>query len=168
MPVQELNKFRRKMIKPHLPPQFTKLVDISDVSKNFFFCRLNCQYSRVLVENQTKSSLRDQTNLKRNTLKVNRSRPTTKPFQSLPEEKFRPWAEIMRVCQILHQKRNDTTKNPQQTTPTVPSQVNKTTYQHTRQEGHKGQQAPKKENINLHWTSTAGKRYWSNKGTSKS
>ena len=25
------------MIKPHLPPQFTKLVDISDVSKNFFF-----------------------------------------------------------------------------------------------------------------------------------
>ena len=34
---QELNQFSRNMIKPYLPPQFAKLADISDDSKNFLF-----------------------------------------------------------------------------------------------------------------------------------
>ena len=34
---QELNQFRRNMIKPYLPPQFIKLADISDDSTNFLF-----------------------------------------------------------------------------------------------------------------------------------
>ena len=32
-----MNQFMRNMIKPYLPPQFVKLVDISDDSKNFLF-----------------------------------------------------------------------------------------------------------------------------------
>ena len=32
---QELYQFRRNMIKPYLPPQCSKLADISDDSKNF-------------------------------------------------------------------------------------------------------------------------------------
>ena len=34
---QELNQFKRSMIKPYLPSQFIKLADISDDSKNFLF-----------------------------------------------------------------------------------------------------------------------------------
>ena len=34
---QELNQFRRNMVKPYLPPQFAKLANISDNSKNFLF-----------------------------------------------------------------------------------------------------------------------------------
>ena len=34
---QELNQYRRNMIKPYLPPQFAKLADISDDPKNDLF-----------------------------------------------------------------------------------------------------------------------------------
>ena len=66
MPVQKLKQFRRNMIKPYLPPQFTKLADISDDSKDFLFGDLIANTVESLQkENQTKSLLRDKTNLKR-------------------------------------------------------------------------------------------------------
>ena len=66
MPVQKLKQFRRNMIKPYLPPQFTKLSDISDDSKDFLFGDLIANTVESLQkENQTKSLLRDKTNLKR-------------------------------------------------------------------------------------------------------
>ena len=34
---QELNQFKRNMIKPYLPPQFAKLADNNDDSKDFLF-----------------------------------------------------------------------------------------------------------------------------------
>ena len=62
---QELNQFRRNMIKPYLPPQFAKFADISD-SKNFLFGdSIADTVESLWKENQTKSLLRDKTNLKR-------------------------------------------------------------------------------------------------------
>ena len=79
---QELNQFRRNMIKPYLPPQCSKLADVSDDSKNFLFGdSIPYRVEPLRQENQTKSLLRDKTNLKRTTLKVNRSRQTTRPLQ---------------------------------------------------------------------------------------
>ena len=47
------------MIKPYLPPQFTKLADISDDSKDFLFGDLIANTVESLQkENQTKSLLR--------------------------------------------------------------------------------------------------------------
>ena len=66
MPVQELKQFSRNMIKPYLPPQFTKLADIIDDSTDFLFGDLIANTVESLQkENQTKSLLRDKTNLKR-------------------------------------------------------------------------------------------------------
>ena len=54
------------MIKPYLPPQFARLADISDNSKNFLFGDSIAESVESLgMENQTKSLLRDTTNLKR-------------------------------------------------------------------------------------------------------
>ena len=53
---QELNQFRRNMIKPYLPPQFSKLADISDDSKNFLFGdSIPSRVEPLRYENQTKS-----------------------------------------------------------------------------------------------------------------
>ena len=63
---QELNQFRRNRIKPYLPPQFAKLTDISDDSKNFLFRdSIADTVGSLQKENQTKSFLKDKTNLKR-------------------------------------------------------------------------------------------------------
>ena len=63
---QESNQFRRNMIKPYLPPQFAKLADISDDSKNFVFGDLIADTVLSLrKENQTKFLIRDKTNLNR-------------------------------------------------------------------------------------------------------
>ena len=63
---QELNQIRRSIIKPYLPQQFTKMADISDDSKSFLFGDLIADTVESLrKENQTKSLLRDKTNLKR-------------------------------------------------------------------------------------------------------
>ena len=63
---QELNQFRRNMIKPYLPPQFAKFADISDDSKNFLFGdSIADTVESLWKENQTKSLLRDIANLKR-------------------------------------------------------------------------------------------------------
>ena len=63
---QELNQFRRNMIKPYLPIQFAKLADINDDSKNFLFGdSIADTVESLRKENQTKSLLRDKTNLKR-------------------------------------------------------------------------------------------------------
>ena len=73
---QELNQFRRNMIKPYLPPQFIKLADISDDSTNFLFGDSIADTVESLRKaNQIKL-------LKDNTLKVNRRRQTIKPLQS--------------------------------------------------------------------------------------
>ena len=54
------------MLKPYLPPQFAKLADISDDSKNFLFGdSIANAVESLRKENQTKSLLRDKTNLKR-------------------------------------------------------------------------------------------------------
>ena len=63
---QELNQFRRNMIKPYLPPQFAKLADIRDDSKNFLSGDSIADIVESLQkENQRKCLLRDKTNLKR-------------------------------------------------------------------------------------------------------
>ena len=54
------------MTKPYLPPQFAKLVDISDDSKNYLFGdSIADAVESLRKENQTKSLLRGQINLKR-------------------------------------------------------------------------------------------------------
>ena len=63
---QELNQFRRQMIKLYLPPQFAKLADISDDSKTFLFGdSIADTVESLRKENQAKSLLTDKTNLKR-------------------------------------------------------------------------------------------------------
>ena len=63
---QVLNQFRKNMTKPYLSPQFAILADISDGSKNFLFGDSIADTVEPLrKENQTKSLLRDKTNLKR-------------------------------------------------------------------------------------------------------
>ena len=58
------------MIKPYLPPQFEKLVDISYDSKNFLVGdSIVDAVESLRKETQTKSLLRDQNNLKRKHLK---------------------------------------------------------------------------------------------------
>ena len=60
---QESNQFRRNMIKPYLPPQFAKLADISDDSKNFLFGDLIADTILSLrKKNQTKFLIRDNLN----------------------------------------------------------------------------------------------------------
>ena len=60
---QESNQFRRNMIKPYLPPQFAKLADISDDSKNFLFGDLIADTVLSLrKKNQTKFLIRDNLN----------------------------------------------------------------------------------------------------------
>ena len=54
------------MIKPYLPPQFAKLADISDdPKKDLFWDSIADAVESLWKENQTKSLLRDKTNLKR-------------------------------------------------------------------------------------------------------
>ena len=63
---QELNQFKRNVIKPYLTPQFAKLADISDDSKILLFGdSIADKVESLRKENQTKSLLRDKTNLKR-------------------------------------------------------------------------------------------------------
>ena len=49
MPVQELNKFRRNMIKPYLPPQFAKLAELSVPSQ---VNKTTYQHTRLPQEGQ--------------------------------------------------------------------------------------------------------------------
>ena len=79
--------------------------------------------------------LRDKTN----TLKVNRSHQTSKPLQSL-----------RRGFQTTTGKNKESlsnlaTDNPELKTPTLSSQVNTPTYQHTSILHNEGQQAPQKK-----------------------
>ena len=63
---QKFNQFRWNMIKSYLLPQFAKLADISDYYKIFLFGDLIADRVESLrKENQTKSLLRNKTNLKR-------------------------------------------------------------------------------------------------------
>ena len=63
---QELNQFRRNMIKLYLLPQFAKFADISDDSKNLLFGDSVADTVEPLwKENQAKPLLRDKTNLRR-------------------------------------------------------------------------------------------------------
>ena len=63
---QELNQFRMNMIKPYLPPQFAKLADISDDSKNILFGdSIADPVGSLRKKNQTKPLSRDKANLKR-------------------------------------------------------------------------------------------------------
>ena len=130
------------MIKPYLPPQFAKLADISDDSKNFLFgdSIANAVVSAKRKSNKILVKRYDQPKKKT----PSKSTGTVKLpnlFEVL-EEEFRPRTKIKKVCQILQQT-TTTRNNPEQTTP-VSSQVNTPTYEHTSilQEG---QQAPRKE-----------------------
>ena len=114
---QELNQFRRNMIKPYLPPQFIKLADISDDSTNFLFGDSIADTVESLRKaNQIKL-------LKDNTLKVNRRRQTIKPLQS-------PRTGIQTTGKNKGLSNQATAKNPQKTTPSVLPEVNTPTHQY--------------------------------------
>ena len=125
---QELNQFRRNMIKPYLPPQFIKLADISDDSTNFLFGDSIADTVESLRKaNQIKL-------LKDNTLKVNRRRQTIKPLQS-PRTGIQTTAKT-KVFQIKQQQKIHKKQHHQS--------CQKSTHQHISML-QEGQQAPQKE-----------------------
>ena len=80
---QESNQYRRDMIKPYLSPQFAKLADIIDDSKNYLFGdSIVDAVESLRKENQTKSLLRDKTNLKRKHPQSQQELSNYKPLRS--------------------------------------------------------------------------------------
>ena len=124
---QELNQYRRNMIKPYLPPQFAKLADIIDDSKNYLFGNsIVGAVESLRKENQTKSLLRDKTNLKR---KHPQSQQEPSNYQTSSEFQKR------NSDQGQKQRRSVKSYSRQQTQETTQSKQHqfhhKSTHQHT-------------------------------------
>ena len=113
---QESNQFRWNMIKPYLPPQFAKLADISDDSKNFVFGDLIADTVLSLrKENQTKFLIRDKTNLNRK-YPQSQKEPSNYKTSSKSQRRNSDQAQKQRKSVKSHgrQQTQQTTQNRQQ------------------------------------------------------